>query len=225
MPEAPGVGHTAHVGALRVVGAAFTSRRGGRPSIGLAGALAVLALSAGCTVSVGDPNDDGVQGIRDLFDETQQVHVDLTEPPTREEVGIEPGRSTCIVERSGGDRFLDVELTLPGGGVLDVPAIGVVFTGEGDDALPTQIIVNAVAADVAAAQRAVNRVVALLGLDQAEVDDFFSIDPSRTTNRVFTGKPVGYVRLPEVEVFLRGPDRRVAVNDTLSWNPPRFSAS
>ena len=202
------------------------SERRHRPAVVLAGALAaallVLITLGGCTVSVGDGHDDGVQGVRDRFDDTQQVHVDLSEPPSREELGIEPGRSTYVVERSGGDRFLDVELTLPGGGVLDVPAIGVVFTGESDDALPTQIIVNAVEPDAAAAQRAVNRVVVLLGLDQAEVDDFFGRDPSRTTTRVFTGKPVGYVRLPEVEVFLRGPDRRVAVNYTLSWNPPRF---
>ena len=187
----------------------------------LPAALLVLVALGGCTVSVGDPNDDGVQAVRDRFDDTQQVHVDLTEPPSREDVGIEPGRSTYIVERSSGDRFLDVELTLPGGVVLDVPAIGVVFTGEGDDALPTQIILHAAEPDAAASRRAVDRVVSVLGLEQAEVDDFFSRDPSRTTTRVFTGKPVGYVRLPEVEVFLRGPEESVAVNYTLGWNPPR----
>lgn len=153
------------------------------------------------------------------------MHLDLREPVTREEAGVLRGRPGAIIERAGADRFLDVELTLPGGVVLDVPAIGVVFAnqvGEPVDAPVQNITINGVADDLAAARSAVERVVPVLGLDGRVVEDFFDgLRPGEAfgSNRVLVGPPIGYL-MPEVEIMYKGPDRRVVINYYLSWDVP-----
>lgn len=175
------------------------------------------------------PGDGSAAAARERFRQTQEVHLDLREPVTREEVGVAAGEPDFILERGGGDRFLDVELTLPGGQVLDVPAIGVVFAndvGDPRDAPVQNIIVNSVAEDVPSARAAISAAAPVLGLDAAAVDRFFErLRESKTedSGRVFDGKPVGYLR-PTVEVFYRGSERRVAINYSLAWDAPSPSS-
>ncbi len=66
----------------------------------------------------GEPEQGSAATARECSELTQEVHLDLSEPVTREEVGVAPGEPGFILERAGGDRFLDVELTLPGVQVL-----------------------------------------------------------------------------------------------------------
>ncbi len=176
------------------------------------------------------PEQGSAATARERFEQTQEVHLDLREPVTREEVGVAPGEPGLILERAGGDRFLDVELTLPGGQVLDVPAIGVVFANDAGDPreAPVQnIIVNSVTEDVPSARAAVTAAVPVLGLDARAVDSFFDRlreGKGEDSGRVFLGPPLGYLR-PSVEIFYRGSERRVAINYELSWDAPAPSAT
>ena len=172
----------------------------------------------------GASNEQGsFSAARERFEKTQQVHLDLREPVTRDEAGVAPGERAYIVERAGGDRFLDVELTVPGGQVLDVAAIGVVFAGPGQPPGTglDKIVVNGVAEDLPAAQDAVEVVVSVLGLDADEVRRFFErVRPGKDSRdqTVLIGAPRGYLR-PVVEVFYRGSEDRLTINITLSWDP------
>lgn len=172
-----------------------------------------------------DPGTGPAAAVRERFDQTQEVHLDLREPVSREEVGMGPGESDNIVERAGGGRFLDVEFTLPGDVLLDVPAIGVVFAdavGSLDNSPVERIIINRVEPDPAAARAALEAAVPVLGLDAQAVDKFFTRlrpDDAFGDQRVFTGPAIGYLS-PTVEVIYSGRQARLIINYTLSWDPP-----
>lgn len=187
----------------------------------LGSALVTVALG-GCTISTGSPPAGSADLVRERFEQTQQVHLDLRQPITRAEVGVRPGDPGYIVERAGEERFLDVELTLPGDGVLAVPAIGVVFANDvtaPDDGPIQEIVVNRVEPDLVAAEEALLAAVPLLALQRGQVEEFFARQrgDDGLDSSVFLGARLGYLT-PEVEVFYRGPERRVAINYTLTWD-------
>lgn len=162
-----------------------------------------------------------VSSTRERFAESQQVHLDIREPVLPGEVGVAPGDRAYIVERADGSRFLDVELTLPGDRVLDVQAIGVVFAGASSGTGLDRIVVNGVAEDLPAAEGMVDAVRPVLGLRADEVRAFFGrVRPGRDgrDQTVLLGAPQGYLR-PAVEVLYRGPEDRLTINITLSWDP------
>ena len=165
-----------------------------------------------------------------VFQETQRVVLDLREPPTREEAGLEPGRSALIVEREPGG-MLDVSFTLPNGEVLAVPAIGVVLSTSSTapaDGPVESITVNRAADDLDEARAALIDGAKALGIDTAEVERYFAgVVPGSRVGYVFRGPRVGYLHA-EVEVRhdpAHGPDAEV--DYTLDWGSmlgPRTAA-
>lgn len=175
----------------------------------LAAALAAATALGGCVMRTDEPATRGEE-----FQRTQRVALDLREPPTRAEAGIEDGRGSLIVERRGAEP-LDVELTLPNDAVLALPAIGVVFSAPPDDpAGPVEsVTVNRTAASLAEARDMVLGDARALGIDAADVERHFGAARPAAT-RVFRGARIGYL-LPEVEV--RHDASGVAVDYTLIW--------
>lgn len=188
-------------------GAAFTV---------LAALSVVLIHATACVVT----SSDGRSPQGAVFQSSQRVVVDLRVPPSREQVGVATGRNSFIVERTSS-RMLEVSFTLPGGQVLSVPAIGVVFSAApaaGPAPQPVErIIVNRVEQTVHAARTAVREDAAVLGLDAAAIDDYFAQGrPGEPVHRVFGPSRLGYLRV-EVEVRRLFAHDRTAIDYMFSW--------
>lgn len=190
----------------------------------LVAALAVVAtVTGGCTVERVSSETWSERAER--FEETQQVHLDLRDPLTREEAGIPERLNTLIVERAGGDQMLDVEFLLPKGKRLDVPAIGVVFSaapGAPDGGQPEEIVVNRVEPTLAQAEPALRAAAEEFGFDPALVGQFVRSardargEPAGYTTRSFPLRRLDYLL---VEMNARAyPDRdQVQINYMFYW--------
>jgi len=150
----------------------------------LASMLAVLLLLTGCTVN-DEPDPDEPSG---PFVATDVARVDFREPLTREEAGLAPGRDSRIYERSGD--AIDVEVQLPGGGVLRTEAFGLVLAGPVGQDEPervTELRLNVRRGDTADAAEALAEQASLLGLDPLAVQAWGAAPTP--TDQVFASPP------------------------------------
>ena len=121
-------------------------------------ALALLAPVSACTST--DPTE-----APDAMD--RPARYDLTTPPTREDLGYEPGQPALSLDRGTGD-LLAVGVDLPQGRALDVEAFRVDSVAGPGEAAPTSLYVyTSVPPDEADA--VLDRAADLLGLDEAAV--------------------------------------------------------
>ena len=155
------------------------------------------------------------------FMKTQQVHVDLSTPPTRERVGMGPVVNAVIIERTATE-MLDVNFTLPGGKRLHVPAFGVVFStdyADPDTAPPRQIIINRRVSDPDAARDALAADAAALGLPAADVDRWYTRAKVPTdgpdNDRLSNPMKIGYLTV--VIATSHNSERQVLLTYSLEW--------
>lgn len=193
----------------------------------LIGVAVAVMMTGGCSVGVQSRIETGHWSERaEHFTQTQQVHLDLTDPLTRQEAGIPEKRNSVIIERSGGDHMLDVELRLPEGKVLDVPAIGVVFSAppaapEGTQ--PQTIVVNRVASTAEEVRQALLAAAEKFGFDKDAMLEFAHDvaiarrgDGYRFMNRAFNpAQKIGYLWL-SISARYDGEDR-IQINYDLTW--------
>ncbi len=195
------------VALLMIGGCAMTDERGDAPR----------GSASGMSVSEGRYSEAFHR-----FMQTQQVHVDLTTPPTREEVGLGPESTAVIVGRTG-DKMLDVKLALPEGKQLHVPAFGVVFSADLDgrrDLPPREIVVNRRFSDLAAAHEALVQDGRAIGIDDDETERWYADMTAGSLPEAMSRNfevELGYMRA-NVEVIIRAGQDDL-INYTFLWDP------
>ena len=186
--------------------------------------LAVLLIAA-CTVTTSDPGDDDQRAV-ERFREQNAVQYDLTAPRTAQELGVEPGRDSAIFDRDSSE-YWDVTFQLPGGTTFRTGgaiAVAVIVSDE-PDALVNSVGINVQAQDDDELAELLQRDVAQLGLQPADVQEVLrevqqqplSLQGSGFT-RGLTGGTFGYLST-YVEVRTSLDDDRIAVNYDFNWDP------
>lgn len=174
-------------------------------------------------VSSGVPRTDTVK----RFQRTNQVHLDLREPLTRQRAGIAEGRNSVIVE-PGPDQILDVRFLLPEGKTLDVPAIGVVFSSPPGqitappEVQPEKIVVNRVEPNLAQTESALRRAAEKFGFDPEPMQRFIRAARQAQgpgglpqVTRAFHAQQIGYLWLSMNARFES--DDSIQINYKLYW--------
>jgi hypothetical protein len=186
----------------------------------LALALLLASLAGGCKVESGSSAQDSAGIVVN-----DEAHLDLRTPPTREQLGVEPGADSASYVRSSGDVTIDVDLTLPEGGRLHVPAIA--LHAAFSDIIGNEIVVNRVEPSLDAAERAVLD-SGDLGLDVQRVRSVVAAwrhgERDLGTANVFRGGRFGYLGI-EVEMRPNGAGGTVLINYTVSWPGAAGSSS
>jgi hypothetical protein len=193
--------------------------------------LAVLALPAvlavgGCSVQKVDSKakSDVVKEI----ERTNRASFDLTQPLTREDVGLPAGRSGTVIGHTGGRPPIETTLTLPGGGRLSVVATGIAVqipAAEPESRLPSNLILNEETESLEAAHQRLLDVADDLGLDRARIEDWYrratEIRGSQELDAVaasfIPGTPRGYLRVG-VEARYNPPSSPPLLNWQLDWD-------
>lgn len=159
------------------------------------------------------------------FMETQQVHLNLRDPLSREDAGIPKKLNTLIIERTSSDHMLDVEFLLPEGKKLTVPAIGVVFSaapGAPDGAQPEKIVINRVEPNLAQAEQALLAAAEKFNFDPDLVRQFIrSAREAKGQSAVYTtqsfpARRVGYLLL-EINARATPESDQVQINYKFYW--------
>jgi hypothetical protein len=174
-------------------------------------------------VEAGSPAHDSAGAVADAVVD-DKAHLDLREPPTREELGVKPGADSVSYARSSGDTTIDVDLKLPEDGRLHVPAIA--LHAAFSDVIGNKIVINRVEPSLDDAERAVLNDADDLRLDDQRVRTVVAAwrqgEKDLTTPNVFRGGRFGYLGI-EVEMRPNGPEGTVLINYTVTW--PAFAGT
>jgi hypothetical protein len=210
----------------------WRGRGGGRRLRRAASVAALAALTVPAVLSVGGCNVQKVdrKPKSDLVKEierTNRASFDLTQPLTREAVGLPDGRSGMVIGHTGGRPPIETTLTLPEGGELSVVATGIAVqipATEPETRLPSNMILNEEAESLEAAHQRLLEVAGELGLDRERIDDWYrratEIRGSQELDAVaasfIRGTPRGYLRVG-VEARYNPPSDAVLLNWQLDW--------
>ena len=183
-------------------------------------ALTMSLTLAGCGafITVGGGGD---RGQIDKISASGKVEYDLTRPRTAMELGMPADMTSGIIERPhGGNKYLHIAFTLPGGTVFTNDrafGVGVAapLTYLGDNS----IVVNTREESLAAILHALRVVTPVLGLDTTRVNFYInsiSSDTSLEGTRInFIGKNFSYLSC-DVEIL---PDTHdVTINYHFTWD-------
>jgi hypothetical protein len=207
--------------------------RGGRRRPRRAATVAALAaLTAPAVLAVGGCNVQKVDRkpkseLATEIERTNRASFDLTEPLTRDAVGLPDGRSGMVIGHTGGKPPIETTLRLPDGGRLSVVATGIAvqIPAEAPETrLPANLILNEEAESLEAAHQRLLDVADDLGLDRAEIEDWYTraaeIRGSQELDAVaasfIRGAPRGYLRVG-VEARYNPPSSPVLLNWQLDW--------
>ena len=189
-----------------------------RVGIRLLLALTMFVTLAGCGGFI--TKEGGTdKGQIDKISASGKVEYDLTRPRTSTELGMPADMTSGIIERPhGGNKYLHIAFTLPGGTVFtNDRAFGVGVAAPLTDAGDNSIVVNTTEVTPEAVSAAVRSRIAILGLDQYRVDTYFkavALDPPFGGNIVFIGKRFGYL---SCDVEILPSDDEVTINYSFTW--------
>jgi hypothetical protein len=178
-------------------------------------ALALLVSIGGCMTDSGTPKE--TSSVLAADKKNGVFHHDLTTAPAPSFFGLTGENPSAIFDRGTG-ALIDVDLTLPEGGRLQVPAFQVNLgylsrTGN-------EIVINSSFPGVAAARTRLQQDLVDLGLDSTLLTPYLAaLDPAVTNSRVFHGTTRGYLMV-SVEVRTTKGGKDVVVNYELSWGGP-----
>lgn len=125
-------------------------------------AVVVLTLLSGCTGPTTQP------GAPPHMDDNPVVY-DLTVPPSREQLGYQPGERGLAVGRPAGGQLLDVTVLLPGGKQLHAKAFRVDSTSAGVAMVPDNLNIYTISSDAKAAEKALTEAAPILSLPEKQV--------------------------------------------------------
>ena len=153
-----------------------------------------------------------------------KVEYDLTRPRTAIELGMPADRTSGIIERPhGGNKYLHIAFTLPGGTVFtNDRAFGVGVAAPLTRAGDNSIVVNSREMSQSAVAAALLAAASLFHLDRTEIDLYLKeVDlepPFGNTPVVFQGNQFGYL---STDVEVRPNENDAEINYTFSWETGR----
>ncbi len=195
-----------------------------RIASGLAGLL-VLALTptllGGCTVTAGNTDRDSQRSAAEkiLGDGLQ---VDLTDPPSRGDLGLADGDSSTVLQRRDRAPF-EVTVRFTDGHRLTTTGVAAIVTAPGPGDAPTSLTVRRDGLSLDDLQRTLDGAVTDLGADRSRADAVLDQSRSATSGSadVVRSLPTAVAepdRL-DVESVVTADEGRVSVNYLLDWGP------
>jgi hypothetical protein len=187
-------------------------------------ALALLGLAVsteGCNVTVGN-NERSAQ--RDAISEVLadgEVTLDLTDPPSRADLGMQDGRESVILEREGGEEF-DVTVVFRDGTRLTIPAVTMGVYADDPGADPTSVTVRRAGEGLPVVETALDEAVSDLGVDRAEADAVVEQSARATDGQADVRRSLTTSVQPPDRLSLRTIAKAIreeyAVNYTVEWD-------
>ena len=182
----------------------------------------VLALTAGgCNVTTGNSEREAQRSaVREVVADGE-VTLDLTDPPSRADLGMREGRASVVLEREGGEGF-DVTVKFRDGTRLTVPAVtmGVYADDPGSD--PTSVTVRRAGEGLPVIETALDQAVADLGVARADADAVLEQSARATDGPADVQRSLTTSVQPPDRLSLRTIAKAIreeyAVNYTVEWD-------
>ncbi|RYU14209.1 hypothetical protein [Nocardioides iriomotensis] len=138
----------------------------------LGSALTALALTltlGGCNVTVGNSDRQAQRdAIADVVGDGE-LTLDLSSPPSRDDLALAEGRRTVILEREGGQPY-DLTVVFGDGTRLATSVEWISVTAPDAESDPTQLVARRAGDDLDGVRVALDEAVADLGVDAGEAD-------------------------------------------------------
>lgn len=190
-------------------------------TLGSAVVTVALALNlGGCNVTVGGERSDRRAAIEDVVGDGE-LTVDLTAPPSREDVALGDGRKTVILERDGREPY-DLTVVFADGSRLQVPVVWVSLTADDADSAPTMLVARRAGEDLEGVRAAVEEGVRDFGVDASRAEGVLAsvADARSGQSDVIRTLPTS-VPAPErlsIQPIGRADRDEYVVNYTVEWD-------
>jgi hypothetical protein len=185
-------------------------------------ALLGLALSTeGCNVTVGNSERDAQREAIGEVVGDGALTIDLTSPPSREELALMDGRESVVLEREQS-RPVDVTVVFHDGKRLSVPARWIAVHAADPEAAPTSVTIRRSGEGLDHLRGALDEAVTGLGVSRAEAEAILEESAGATDGRadVMRSVPTS-VRTPDrlsLRTIAKANREEYAVNYLVEWD-------
>lgn len=185
--------------------------------------LVLVAVTGGCTVTAGNSTRDAQREAAEAVVGDGSVTVDLTDPPSREELAVPEERTTVFLQRDGREPF-DVTVRFRDGHELTTPAAVLGVETDGPGTAPKALTIRRDEMTLDDLRAALDSAVADLGVDRADADDAL-----RRAEQAGSGDKDLIVTLRtavadpdrlELEPVVSAMEGRVSINYLVHWDTP-----